>query len=85
MTWEGCSTWGMLGMMTLAAIVGTVVAFFVTPTTYLPLLAFAGGSIVLFFLPAVEPGSVSSRGLLAKVDWSILLFFIGLFIMIAGV
>lgn len=70
---------------TLVAISATVAGFFVTPTTYLPALALAGGSFVLFFLPAVEPGWVSSRGLMAKVDWSILLFFIGLFVVIAGV
>ncbi len=70
---------------TLLAITATVAGFFLTPTTYLPVLALAGGSFVLFFLPAVEPGSVSSRGLMARVDWSILLFFIGLFVVIAGV
>ncbi len=69
---------------TLAILVVAVVAFFAMAPTWLPVIALAGGSIVLFGLPIVNRGA-SARGVLEKVDWSILLFFIGLFVVIAGV
>src|SRR5207244_3740574 len=48
-----------------------------------PLVALAGGSFVLFFLPFFA--KTNARTLIAKVDWSIILFFVGLFIVLEGV
>lgn len=73
---------GGLGL-TLAVTAAVVAAFFAATPDWLPLVAFAGGSVVLFFLPFVSP--TSARALLEKVDWSILLFFVGLFVLLAGV
>jgi len=69
---------------TLAVLLGSVVAFFLSAPTWLPAIALAGGSIVLFGLPVVNR-KASGRALIGSVDWSILLFFIGLFVVIAGV
>jgi len=69
---------------TLAVLAAAVVGFFAMAPTWLPAIALAGGGVVLFGLPLVNRGA-SSRGLLGRLDWSILLFFIGLFVLIAGV
>ena len=69
---------------TVAVLLGSVVAFFLSAPSWLPAIALAGGSFVLFGLPVVNRKS-SSRALIGSVDWTILLFFIGLFIVIAGV
>lgn len=70
--------------VTLVVAVGVAVAFFASPTPeWLPLVALAGGSFVLFFLPFVA--KTTARTLVAKVDWSIVLFFVGLFIVLEGV
>ncbi len=69
---------------TLAVLIAAVVAFFASAPDWLPAIALAGGSFVLFGLPLVNRGA-SARGIAGKVDWSILLFFIGLFVVIAGV
>jgi len=69
---------------TLAVLLGSVVAFFLSAPTWLPAIALAGGSLVLFGLPVVNR-KASGRALIGSVDWSILLFFIGLFVVIAGV
>jgi len=50
---------------------------------WLPLVALVGGSLVLFFLPFLA--TTTPRAMIAKVDWSIILFFIGLFIVLEGV
>jgi len=69
---------------TLVVLLTAAVGFFATTPDWLPVIALTGGSVVLFGLPLVHRGA-SSRGIVGKVDWSILLFFIGLFVMIAGV
>src|SRR5438309_1934012 len=70
--------------VTLGVTVGVAVAFFASPTpVWLPLVALAGGSFVLFFLPFFA--KTTARTLIAKVDWSIILFFVGLFIVLEGV
>ena len=69
---------------TLVVLIASVVMFFASVPAWLPAVALAGGSVVLFGLPLVNRGA-SARGILGKVDWSILLFFIGLFVVIAGV
>jgi Na+/H+ antiporter NhaD/arsenite permease-like protein len=69
---------------TLGLTVAVAVAFLVSPSpAWLPLIALAGGSFVLFFLPFLS--TTTARSLIAKVDWSIILFFIGLFVVLAGV
>ncbi len=69
----------------LGIVACVVVAFFLT--SFLPwnlaLVAFVGGSVATFALPAF--GTATARDVLRRVDWSILLFFIGLFIVIQGV
>ena len=71
-------------VFTLAVTLAVAVAFFASSTpAWLPLIALAGGSFVLFFLPFVS--KATPRSLIAKVDWSIILFFVGLFILLGGV
>src|SRR5207245_4004265 len=60
------------------------VAFFASSSAeWLPLIALACGSFVLFFCPFVS--KVTPRNLIAKVDWRIILFFVGLFVLPGGV
>ncbi len=69
---------------TLGVTFVVAVAFFASSTpAWLPLIALAGGSAVLFFLPFMS--TATPRSLIAKVDWSIILFFIGLFLVLEGV
>src|SRR5881409_644523 len=71
-------------VVTLGVTVGVAAAFFASPTpVWLPLVALAGGSFVLFCLPF--SAKTTARALIAKVDWSIILFFVGLFIVLEGV
>jgi Na+/H+ antiporter NhaD/arsenite permease-like protein len=69
--------------VTLGIGLGVVVGFFLSTPTWLPLIAIAGGAFVLFFLPFVS--TTSARVLVAKVDWTIVLFFVGLFVLLEGV
>jgi Na+/H+ antiporter NhaD/arsenite permease-like protein len=69
---------------TFGVTVAVAIAFLGSGTpAWLPLIALAGGSFVLFFLPFLS--TATPRGLIAKVDWSIILFFIGLFLVLGGV
>jgi len=69
---------------TLGVTVAVSGAFLASGTPdWLPLIALAGGSFVLFFLPFLT--TATARALIAKVDWSIILFFIGLFVVLGGV
>ncbi len=69
--------------VTLAIGLAVVAGFFVTQPDWLPLIAIAGGAFVLFFLPFVS--TTSARVLVAKVDWTIVVFFVGLFVLLQGV
>jgi len=69
---------------TLGVLVAAAVGFVATTPDWLPAIALIGGSVVLVGLPLLHRGA-SSRGIVRKVDWSILLFFIGLFVVIAAV
>jgi len=69
--------------VTLGVGLGVVVGFFLSTPPWLPLIAIAGGAFVLFFLPFVS--TTSARVLVAKVDWTIVLFFVGLFVLLEGV
>lgn len=71
-------------VVTLGITVAVALAFFAAPTPeWLPLIALVGGSYVLFALPFVS--TATPRALVAKVDWSIILFFVGLFVVLEGV
>ncbi len=69
--------------LTLAVLVGTVVAFSVGSPDTLPFAALVGGALVLILLPALA--HTTSRTLFEKVDWSILILFLGLFVLMKGV
>jgi len=69
--------------LTLGITIAVAAAFFASTPAWLPLIALAGGSFVLFFLPFVT--TTTPRTLVSKVDWSIILFFVGLFVVLAGV
>jgi Na+/H+ antiporter NhaD/arsenite permease-like protein len=69
--------------LTTGIIGGVVAAFFLTDPDWLPFIALAGGGFVLFLVPFVA--RVTPRGLIAKLDWGIILFFVGLFVVLGGV
>jgi Na+/H+ antiporter NhaD/arsenite permease-like protein len=75
------SVWLVLGVLFLV-----IAGFLLGPVINLPLaiVAFIGGSAVLFLLPLVN-SKISARRILKRVDWTLLLFFIGLFIVLKGV
>ncbi|MEM0449873.1 MAG: ArsB/NhaD family transporter, partial [Methanomassiliicoccales archaeon] len=50
----------------------------------LAVVAFIGGSVALFILPLFNR-KTNARSILAGVDWTLLLFFVGLFIVLEGV
>jgi Na+/H+ antiporter NhaD/arsenite permease-like protein len=50
----------------------------------LALIALIGGSAVLFVLPLINPRA-DAQEMVRKVDWTLLLFFIGLFVLLKGV
>lgn len=69
--------------LTLGITSAVVASFFLTSPTWLPFLALVGGSLTLFFVPFVS--TATPRGLIARVDWGIVLFFVGLFVVLGGV
>jgi len=74
-----------LGLYTLVGITAlTFMAFVMSNVldTPIALIAFLGGVIALFAVPLVT--DVKAKDMLAGVDWSIILFFVGLFIVIEG-
>lgn len=70
-----------LGMVTIATFAG----FVASHALHAPIaaVAFMGGVAALFVLPLLS--DVKPREMLAGVDWSIILFFVGLFIVLQGV
>ncbi len=75
-----------LGLYTLIGITALTFAAFVLSdavNTPIAVIAFIGGAAALFAVPAVT--DVKAKDMLAGVDWSIILFFVGLFIVIEGV
>ncbi len=74
------------GLMLLIVVMGaTLTAFVFSHMLEMPIaiIAFVAGSVAMFALPIVS--DVKTKQMLAGVDWSIILFFIGLFVVIAGV
>lgn len=72
--------------LVLGALVLVFAGFLLGPLIQLPLaiVAFCGGAVVLFLLPLANR-KVTARRILRRVDWTLLLFFIGLFIVLKGV
>jgi len=66
-----------------AVLVWAVIAFLLSTPSWLPLIAFIGGGVVLFFIPAFAKATY--EGMIKRVDWSIIMFFVGLFILLKGV
>lgn len=75
------SVWFVVGIL-FAVFIG----FVVTPYLGVPLavVAFVGGALALFILPLVNR-KTNTKAILQGVDWTLLLFFIGLFIVLKGV
>ena len=67
----------------LAIMSWAVAAFLLSSPEWLPVIALVGGAVVLLLLPVFA--KTTYEGLTKRVDWSILLFFIGLFIVLKGV
>lgn len=75
-----------VGLYALLVITtGTFVAFVASHVVEAPLamIAFVGGVLALFVVPLVS--KVKSKDMLGGIDWSIILFFVGLFIVLRGV
>jgi Na+/H+ antiporter NhaD/arsenite permease-like protein len=75
-----------LGLYVLLAITAaTFVAFVASHVIDAPIaiIAFMAGVASLFFVPLVS--NVKSKDMLNGVDWSIILFFVGLFVVLRGV
>ncbi|MBE0518875.1 MAG: anion transporter [Thermoplasmata archaeon] len=74
------------GLFALLGITGvTFIAFMSSHVIGVPLavIAFLAGVAALFILPLVS--DLRSKDMLAGVDWSIILFFVGLFVVLQGV
>ena len=72
--------------LVLGALVLVFVGFVLSPYIKLPLamVAFIGGAFVLMLLPFFNR-SVQPVEVLRRVDWTLLLFFVGLFVVLKGV
>ena len=72
--------------LVLGTLVMVFVGFVLSPYIDLPLamVAVIGGAFVLMFLPFFNR-SVQAVEVLRKVDWTLLLFFVGLFVVLKGV
>ncbi|MDQ1372072.1 MAG: Anion transporter [Candidatus Thermoplasmatota archaeon] len=74
---------GLYALLLITA--GTFVAFIASHVIEAPIaiVAFIGGVVALFVIPLVS--KVRAKDMLGGVDWSIILFFVGLFIVLRGV
>jgi len=72
--------------LVIGAICLVFLGFLAAPQLGLPLslIAFSGGAVALFVLPLFDRG-LSAKTILKGVDWSLLLFFVGLFVVLKGV
>jgi Na+/H+ antiporter NhaD/arsenite permease-like protein len=70
----------------LAILLLVVIGFLLSGAMNVPLsiIALAGGAALLMFLPFLNR-TVTPKLMLAKVDWGLLIFFAGLFIVLKGV
>jgi len=74
---------GLFALLGITAV--TFIAFMASHVIGVPLavIAFLAGVAALFILPLVS--DLRSKDMLAGVDWSIILFFVGLFVVLQGV
>jgi len=74
---------GLYALLLITA--GTFTAFVASHVIDAPIamVAFLGGVVALFVVPIVS--KVKAKDMLNGVDWSIILFFVGLFIVLRGV
>ncbi|MEM0343077.1 MAG: SLC13 family permease [Thermoplasmata archaeon] len=75
-----------LGLYALVGITAATFAAFVVShviSTPIALIAFVAGAMALFVVPILT--DVKAKEMLAGVDWTIILFFVGLFVVIEGV
>lgn len=72
--------------MVLAILAFVFIGFIFSDKIGLPLalIAFIGGASVLFLLPLIKKEATAGT-MVRKVDWTLLLFFIGLFVLLKGV
>jgi Na+/H+ antiporter NhaD/arsenite permease-like protein len=70
----------------LAILLLIVIGFFISGALHVPLsiVAISGGAALLMFLPFLNK-QATPKAMLAKVDWGLLIFFAGLFIVLKGV
>jgi Na+/H+ antiporter NhaD/arsenite permease-like protein len=74
---------GLYSLMGITALTFTAFVLSHIVNTPIAVIAFLGGAAALFIVPVVT--DVKAKDMLAGVDWSIILFFVGLFIVIEGV
>lgn len=75
-----------VGLFVLLGITAATFAAFVGSHLLgapIAVIAFVGGVVALFAVPLLS--DVKTREMLAGVDWSIILFFVGLFVVLQGV
>jgi Na+/H+ antiporter NhaD/arsenite permease-like protein len=72
--------------LVLGVLLLVFAGFILSPLTGVPIaiMAFLGGASVLFLLPLFNRGT-DIRLILKQVDWTLLLFFVGLFVLLKGV
>jgi Na+/H+ antiporter NhaD/arsenite permease-like protein len=72
--------------LVLGVLFVVFMGFILSPLTGVPIaiMAFLGGASVLFLLPLFKKGT-DTREILKGVDWTLLLFFVGLFVLLKGV
>jgi Na+/H+ antiporter NhaD/arsenite permease-like protein len=72
--------------LVLGILLIVFVGFIASPFIGIPIayMAFMGGASVLFLLP-ISKRETKVRSILKGVDWTLLLFFIGLFVVLKGV
>ena len=72
--------------LVLGILLIVFVGFIASPFIGIPIayMAFMGGASVLFLLP-ISKKETKVRSILKGVDWTLLLFFVGLFIVLKGV
>ena len=72
--------------LVLGTLLVVFVGFILSPLAGTPiaLVAFLGGASVLILLPLSKRGT-DARDILKGIDWTLLLFFIGLFVVLKGV
>jgi len=73
-------------LLVLVVLLAVFVGFVISPWLHTPisLIAFLGGCFLLLALPLIKKDS-GTAPILRGVDWTLILFFVGLFILLKGV